>query len=118
MNQIARREVKQEIHPGQPEERDVPQPIEPARETEVAAQPMLLVEVQPEEESDREFKAFSAMTPPALLDRVRAGQFKKQFAIWRTLAAKASLPQAGWALFDVLNSDADYLNLVCSRKPL
>lgn len=63
-----------------------------------------------EEAGEREFAALSKLPVPELLDRVRAGKFKDQFPLWRVIAAKATLVQAGWALFGVLESDADYLN--------
>ncbi len=63
-----------------------------------------------EAESDRAFAALSAVPIQTLLDRVREADFGKSYSLWHVIGAKATLPQAGWILFDVLNSPADYLN--------
>lgn len=45
-----------------------------------------------------------------LLDLVRAGRFGGYFVLWDAIAERATLAEAGWQLFAVLLSDADYLD--------
>lgn len=52
--ELRRRGVKQKIHEREAEKGNVCKPIEPALETGIAAQPVLLVEIQPEDKSQDE----------------------------------------------------------------
>ena len=54
MSEALRRQEKQEIHPTEAEERNMGEAIESPLETRIAAQPLLLVKVQPEDEADAE----------------------------------------------------------------
>jgi len=66
---------------------------------------------QYEDDAGREFAALSALPVAKLLDRVRAGKFGDFYhQLWPAIASKATLAEAGWVLFDVLESKADYLH--------
>ena len=54
MSETLCRQVKQEIHRTEAEERYMRKAIESPLETRIAAEPMFLVEVQPEEKADGE----------------------------------------------------------------
>jgi hypothetical protein len=45
-----------------------------------------------------------------LLGDVCGGQFGRYHQIWPAIAARASLEQAGWTLYEVLGRDIDYLH--------
>jgi hypothetical protein len=62
-----------------------------------------------EADGDAELRAYSAMPLASLLDRVRNRDFGSNYQLWPAIAAKAKLDEAGWVLFDVLRSDAEYL---------
>ncbi|CAN5537111.1 hypothetical protein BH10PLA1_BH10PLA1_20780 [soil metagenome] len=63
-----------------------------------------------EEHASRELAALVAKPTAELLDVVRAGKFGDSYQLWYAIAEKATLQQAGWVLFDVLKSKADYLH--------
>jgi hypothetical protein len=41
---------------------------------------------------------------------IAAHRFGEYHTIWRVLAERATLEQAGWLLFSILESDVDYLH--------
>jgi len=45
-----------------------------------------------------------------LVERVRRGEYGDYHTIWHALARRASLHEAGWALFAVLERPIDYLH--------
>jgi len=63
-----------------------------------------------EAESDREYKRLAAKPVAKLLEQVRSAKFTDNYQLWHVIGDKASLQLAGWILFDVLSSTADYLN--------
>lgn len=57
-----------------------------------------------------EEKARMESTPvEELLEDIRNGHYGQYFNIWRVVGRRSSLEEAGWTLFSVLVSDADYL---------
>ena len=62
-----------------------------------------------EADGDAELRAYSGMSLASLLEHVRAGDFGANYQLWPAVASKAKLEDAGWVLFDVLTSDAEYL---------
>jgi hypothetical protein len=62
-----------------------------------------------EQAASAEYAAFCAMPIGLLLQRVRSGDFGHYYQLWRAISSKALLDEAGWSLFDVLNSSVDYL---------
>ena len=62
-----------------------------------------------EADGDAERRAYSAMPLASLLERVRGRVYGANYQLWPAIASKATLDEAGWVLFDVLTSDADYL---------
>jgi hypothetical protein len=44
-----------------------------------------------------------------LLDRAANRMYGKYFSIWRSIAERAELEQAGWLMFEVLQTEQDYL---------
>lgn len=63
-----------------------------------------------EQESDAEYRRYLAMPTDALLEAVRAGRFGRQYQLWRAIAAKVTLAEAGWPLYDVVAGSAPYLD--------
>ena len=63
-----------------------------------------------EDAAATERAAYEAMAPDALLERVRDGRLGNYSQIWEVVAGRATLAQAGWVLFDVLERDIDYLH--------
>ncbi len=62
-----------------------------------------------EEAASREYETLSAMPLESLLERVGKQTFGEYYQLWPAIASKATLAEAGWPLFEVLNSKADYL---------
>lgn len=58
----------------------------------------------------RELDDLRARPVPELLRLVRAGRFGGYFVLWDAIAERATLAEAGWPLFAVLVSNADYLD--------
>lgn len=50
-----------------------------------------------------------ALPVEQLLDRIRKGLFGQYYNIWRAVGRRSTLEDAGWVLFEVLESDVDYL---------
>lgn len=44
-----------------------------------------------------------------LLERVRQRYYGSYFSLWRSIAQRATLEQAGWALLEVLKTEPQYL---------
>jgi hypothetical protein len=63
-----------------------------------------------EANSKAERARYDAMPVAELLTRVECGDFGDYYNIWRALADRATLREAGWILFSVLESDLDYLH--------
>ncbi|MBN2609657.1 MAG: hypothetical protein JXA64_11125 [Candidatus Fermentibacteraceae bacterium] len=62
-----------------------------------------------EKYSAEETARMEAMPAGRLLQDIRAGHFGDYYGIWRVVGSKASLEEAGWTLFEVLETDIDYL---------
>jgi hypothetical protein len=56
-----------------------------------------------------EFERLSSLPLAALISQVRASDFGNYYQLWRAISSKATLQEAGWVLFDVLDSNVDYL---------
>jgi hypothetical protein len=63
-----------------------------------------------EAEARGELDALRARPTSELLELVRAGRFGGYFVLWDAIAERSTLDEAGWPLFTVLASDADYLD--------
>jgi len=63
-----------------------------------------------EDHADAEQARYDAMSTSALLDDVRRGRFGDYRTIWYALGKRAAAPEAAWMLFDVLTSQATYLD--------
>jgi hypothetical protein len=57
-----------------------------------------------------ELARYSALPAPELLTRGESRQLGDYYMIWPALAERATLHEAGWILFRVLQSDLDYFN--------
>lgn len=57
-----------------------------------------------------ELDALRARPVAELLGLVRAGRFGGYYVLWDAIAERATLAEAGWALFAVLETDADSLD--------
>jgi hypothetical protein len=62
-----------------------------------------------EREGEAEYERYLALPAEALVEAVRAGRFGEYYSLWRAIAAKASVAEAGWPLYDVVAGDAPYL---------
>ncbi len=62
-----------------------------------------------EKYSAEETARMEAMSASRLLDDIRAGHFGNYYSIWRVVGRKATLEEAGWTLYEVLETDIDYL---------
>ena len=62
-----------------------------------------------EREAEAEYERYLALPANALVEAVRSGQFGAYYSLWRAVAARASVAEAGWALYDVIAGDAPYL---------
>lgn len=51
-----------------------------------------------------------------LLSDVAEGRFGNYFTIWCAIADRASLREAGWILYGVLESGADYLPAITAPR--
>jgi hypothetical protein len=54
-----------------------------------------------------EYEQYLSLTGVALLAQVRSRTYGECYQIWRAVAARATLAQAGWALLDVLRRDSE-----------
>jgi membrane protease YdiL (CAAX protease family) len=62
-----------------------------------------------ERAADAEHRAYAERPPAALLDDARAGRYGEYYQLWRAIAARTTLHDAGAVLIDVLRRDAPYL---------
>ncbi|NJN45034.1 MAG: hypothetical protein HC806_10155 [Anaerolineae bacterium] len=62
-----------------------------------------------EDAATDEKEQFSKANIEKLLQDIRKGEFGEFHTIWPAIAENATLEQAGWTLFRVLVSDAEYL---------
>ncbi|UFH57536.1 hypothetical protein [Spirosoma sp. KNUC1025] len=63
-----------------------------------------------EKAAQQEYDLYNAQSVAAILNRIERGEYGVYNMIWYTLAEEATLPQAGWTLFRVLQRDElDYL---------
>lgn len=63
-----------------------------------------------EEHAEQE-RAKQDITPVSeLLKQVEQGDYGNYYGIWKAIAKRAKLKQAGWILFAVLERDIDYLH--------
>jgi hypothetical protein len=62
-----------------------------------------------ERQADLEMVEVDRIPVEGLIDQVRAGKYGNYYCVWRSIAARATLAQAGWILFDILARDVDYL---------
>lgn len=62
-----------------------------------------------EETADKEQKTFDSLTLNDLTARVKAKDFGVSYQIWYAIARKAKVEEVGWLLFDILESDEEYL---------
>jgi hypothetical protein len=62
-----------------------------------------------ERAADAEHNACLARPIGDLVDDARAGRYGEYHQLWRAIAARATLPQAGPVLMEVLRRDVDYL---------
>jgi hypothetical protein len=53
---------------------------------------------------------YDARPVSELITHIQKGWFGTYYTIWHSIAMRAKLEQAGWPLFDVLRSNANYLN--------
>ncbi|MBK7972973.1 MAG: hypothetical protein IPK07_06725 [Deltaproteobacteria bacterium] len=65
---------------------------------------------QYEIESEKERAGYDREPIGALLGRIRARRLGGQYQLWYAIAARASLAEAGWLLFDFVSGDAEYLD--------
>ena len=63
-----------------------------------------------EDGATAELEHFRAMSLDDLLARVRRGRFGEYHVIWDAIAEKRDVRRAGWVLYDVVKSSADYLH--------
>lgn len=63
-----------------------------------------------EKAADDERAQYNARPVSDLIAHIQKGWFGNYYSIWHSIAQRATLEQAGWSLFDVLRSNADYLN--------
>ena len=61
-------------------------------------------------EAAAEQAAFDQKPVDELLDRVADRLYGQYFSLWRSIAHRADLEQAGWPLFKVLQTERDYLH--------
>lgn len=61
-------------------------------------------------ESEKERAEYDREPIEALLGRVRARRLGGQYQLWYAIAARASLAQAGWLLFDFVSGAHEYLD--------
>jgi hypothetical protein len=59
-------------------------------------------------EAQHELERCRDLPVARLLELVQARQFGEYYTIWTAIAERATLPDAGWRLFSLLESDADY----------
>jgi len=62
-----------------------------------------------ERHADHEAEAVDTLPIRMLAERIQRGEYGDYYAIWRSLARRASLHEVGWTLFDVLQRPIDYL---------
>ena len=62
-----------------------------------------------EQHGDREREKLDRMSGGELCARVEAGQWGDYYQIWPALATRATLAEAGWILFAVIESASDML---------
>lgn len=60
-------------------------------------------------EAASELATFDQEPVYELLDRVANRMYGKYFSLWRSIAQRAELEQAGWLLFEVLQTEPEYL---------
>jgi hypothetical protein len=59
--------------------------------------------------AEAEGNRYDAMPVADLIRNIRAGRIGRYYSIWYSLARRSSLADAGWTLFNVLESRAPYL---------
>src|SRR5450631_32832 len=59
--------------------------------------------------AEAEGNRYDAMPVAELIRNIRAGRIGRYYSIWYSLAKRGSLTDAGWTLFNVLESRAPYL---------
>lgn len=62
-----------------------------------------------ENAADKERQYYDELPVEQLLKLVSDGQYGNYDTIWHSLAERATLQQAAWVLFAVLNTDEEYL---------
>ncbi len=65
---------------------------------------------QYELESEKERAGYDREPIGALLGRVRSRRLGAQYQLWYAIAARASLAEAGWLLFDFVSGANEYLD--------
>ncbi len=63
-----------------------------------------------EKAAKAEAKGYARQPVDALLEKVARGFYGQYYALWREIAARVELEEAGWLLMKVLRSNADYHN--------
>lgn len=72
-----------------------------------------------EDAADADYRRFAKLSTTDLLRRVSRREFGDYYTLWNAIADKRDLRATGWALFDFLYSDADYLHRYhCARALL
>jgi len=62
-----------------------------------------------DDHAEHDRQAMDLIPVDHLLDYICSGQFGNYYVIWYSIAERATLEQAGWILFDILNTNIDYL---------
>lgn len=62
-----------------------------------------------EKESRKERARYDSVPFATLIEDIRARRFGDYYQIWYSLSARAKLQDIGWLLFDILQSNEDYL---------
>lgn len=63
-----------------------------------------------EQHAEGERRELAVEPVSQLLERLRAGYYGGYYSIWDTVAERSTLEEAGWLLFSVLESGAEYLD--------
>jgi hypothetical protein len=63
-----------------------------------------------EQHGHKERSKMDTISIRELCARIRARKADDYYQIWRTIAQRATLPEVGWLLCEVLESDMDYLH--------
>jgi hypothetical protein len=60
-------------------------------------------------EAASELAEYEQKSLDVLFNQIRSRQYGRYFSLWRAIASRAQLEQAGWLLFEVLQTESDYL---------